>query len=153
MNMRAEWAKRTNAAGVNCAQSIALAYQDLVDVSPRHLCQMAEGFGGGMGKMQETCGLLTGLYMLTGLLFSSGDTEKGQTKLQTYEKIRALHHAFRQELGSAHCYILLGGTEPSHTKCRDKFDVACAVFEKLLADNNIAVPAEPEFIKNQTETI
>lgn len=153
MNKRAEWAKQKNACGLNCAQSVALAYQDLVNADPKFLCQTAEGFGGGMGKMQETCGLLTGLYIIIGLLFSSGDLEKGKTKLQTYEKIRALHHAFKKELGSAHCYILLNGSEPHHSKCRDKFDIACACFEKLLADNNIAVPACPDFIQKQTDIL
>lgn len=146
MHIRAEWAKQKNAAGYNCAQAIALAYQDMVTIDPKHLYQAAEGFGGGMGKMQETCGLLTGLYMVLGLLFSDADLEHGKTKLATYEKIRALHRAFKERLGSAHCYILLGGTEPNHAKCRDKFDIACAAFEAVLAEHGIHVPEHPNFI-------
>lgn len=146
MHIRAEWAKQKNAEGYNCAQAIALAYQDMVPVEPQYLYQIAEGFGGGMGKMQETCGLLTGLYMVLGLLFSDAKLAGGTTKLATYEKIRALHRTFKEQLGSGHCYILLSGTEPSHTKCKDKFDIACTAFEALLAQNGITVSEHPDFI-------
>lgn len=149
---RAEFAKQQNAKGANCAQSIALAYQDIVPVSPKHLFQMAEGFGGGMGQMQGTCGLLTGLYMIIGFLFSDGNMEKGQTKLQTYEKIRALHDAFKEELGAVNCFDLLGGEKPSFKKCqdtlkKDKYAVVCKVFEEILAKNGITVPQAPDFLK------
>lgn len=146
MHYRAEWAKRKNAQGYNCSQSIALAYQDILPFDPKYLFQMTEGFGGGMGKMQETCGILTGLYFLLGLLFSDGDLEKGQTKLKTYEKIRQMHDGFKNALGATHCCILLGGTEPSFKKCRDKYETACLIFEKILAENNIILPEKPEFI-------
>lgn len=121
MNTRADFAKNKNAQGVNCAQAIALAYQDLVSVEPKYLYQMAEGFGGGMGQMRETCGLLTGLYLIVGLLFSDGDMEKGQTKSVTYEKVRSLHHAFKQEFGAVDCLELLHGEKPGFKKCHDKF--------------------------------
>lgn len=152
MMTRAEFAKQQQTKGANCAQSIALAYQDLVPVSPKHLFQAAEGFGGGMGQMQETCGLLTGLYMIIGLLFSDGNLEKGQTKLQTYEKIRALHDAFKAELGATHCLDLLDGQKPSFKAChdpnkKDKFMTACKVFEEVLAKNGTAVPQAPDFLK------
>lgn len=113
---RAEFAKQQHFKGANCAQSIVLAYQDLAPIEPKHLYQIAEGFGGGMGQMQGTCGLLTGLYMILGFLFSDGNMEKGQSKLQTYEKIRDLHDAFKQELGAARCSELLDGEKPSFKK-------------------------------------
>ncbi len=144
---RAEFAKQQHSKGANCAQSIVLAYQDLVPITPKHLFQIAEGFGGGMGQMQETCGLLTGLYMVMGFLFSDGNLEKGQTKLQTYEKIRALHAAFKQELGATHCLELLNGEKPSFKKCENKHAAACKVFEEVLAQNGIAVPQDPDFLK------
>lgn len=143
---RAEFAKQQNSNGANCAQSIALAYQDLAPIAPKHLYQMTEGFGGGMGQMQGTCGLLTGLYMILGFLFSDGNMEKGQTKRQTYEKIRALHTAFKQALGAADCLELLNGEKPSFNKCKDKFDVACKVFEEVLAAYGITVPQNPDFL-------
>ncbi len=150
---RAEFAKKQHATGANCAQSIILAYQDLVPVSPKHLFQMAEGFGGGMGQMQGTCGLLTGLYMIIGLVFSDGNLEKGQTKLQTYEKIRALHDAFKQELGASRCFDLLDGEKPSFKKCHennDKYQIVCKIFEDLLAKNGITVPQDSDFLKQET---
>lgn len=144
---RAEFAKNHNATGANCAQSIALAYQDLVPIEPKHLYQMTEGFGGGMGQMQGTCGLLTGLYMIIGFLSSDGNMEKGQSKLQTYEKIRALHDAFKQALGATDCLELLNGEKPSFKKCQDKHAVACRVFEEVLAKYGIPVPQDPDFLK------
>ncbi len=146
MNTRADFAKNKNAQGVNCAQAIALAYQDLVSVEPKYLYQMAEGFGGGMGQMQQTCGLLTGLYLIVGLLFSDGDMEKGQTKSVTYEKVRSLHHAFKQEFGAVDCLELLHGEKPGLKKCHDKFPRACKIFEAFLAQNSMEFPENPSFL-------
>lgn len=144
---RAEFAKQHHSTGANCAQSIALAYQDLVPIEPKHLYQIAEGFGGGMGQLQGTCGLLTGLYMVMGFLFSDGNMEKGQSKLQTYEKIRALHTAFKQAFGAADCLELLNGEKPNFEKCKDKHAAACKVFEEVLAKYGITVPQDPDFLK------
>lgn len=148
MKTRAEFAEQQHSKGANCAQAIALAYQDLVPIEPQFLYKAAEGFGGGMGQLQETCGLLTGLYIVMGFLFSDGNLEKGQSKLQTYEKIRALHTAFKQEFGATHCLELLNGEKPNFIKCKDKHAKACKVFEEVLAQYGITPVQNPDFLNN-----
>ncbi len=148
MKTRAEFAEQQHSKGANCAQAIALAYQDLVPIEPQHLYRAAEGFGGGMGQLQETCGLLTGLYIVMGFLFSDGNLEKGQSKLQTYEKIRALHAAFKQEFGAVNCLELLNGEKPNFIKCKDKHAKACKVFEEVLARYGITAAQDPDFLNN-----
>ena len=86
--------------------------------------------------------------MIMGFLFSDGNLEKGQSKLQTYEKIRALHAAFKQELGATTCLDLLNGEKPSFSKCKDKHAHACKVFEEVLAKYGITVPQNPDFLNN-----
>ena len=151
-NKRIEYAKKKNAQGYNCAQAIALAYQDLIPISPEILFKMVEGFGGGMGRMQETCGLLTGLYVILSYLTSDGDMENGKSKIHTYHYIKKLHDNFCKQTGSAHCFILLQGQAPSAKVCKsfspDKYLVACEVFEDILKELHINFTQNPTFIDN-----
>lgn len=71
---------------------------------------------------------------------------KGQTKSVTYEKVRSLHHAFKQEFGAVDCLELLHGEKPGSKKCHDKFPRACKIFEAFLAQNNMEFPENPSFL-------
>ena len=59
--------------------------------------KLAEGFGLGMGSM-DTCGALTGLFMLIGMKNSGGTVNAGLTKADTYKKVRDYADKFREKL-------------------------------------------------------
>ena len=69
--------------GYNCAQAVACAFCEELGVSETEMYKIAEGFGLGMGMM-DTCGALTGLFMLIGLKNSGGTEQAGKTKAILY---------------------------------------------------------------------
>lgn len=73
--------------GYNCAQAVACAFCEELGVSETEMYKIAEGFGLGMGMM-DTCGALTGLFMLIGLKNSGGTEQAGKTKASTYKKTK-----------------------------------------------------------------
>ena len=54
-------------AGYNCSQSVALAFADLYDIPLPLMAHLSASFGGGIGRMRETCGSALGIFMLAGL--------------------------------------------------------------------------------------
>lgn len=95
--------------GYNCAQAVVGAYSDLADTDEKTLLKISEGFGGGMGAMQDTCGAVTGMFMLAGMVNSAGDVEEKQTKAQTYQVVRELATEFQKKNQSIICRELKGG--------------------------------------------
>ena len=65
--------------GYNCTQAVACAFCGEFGVSEEEMYKIAEGFGLGMGMM-DTCGALTGLFMLIGMKNSGGVEQAGKTK-------------------------------------------------------------------------
>ena len=94
--------------GYNCAQAVVGAYGDLTDTDEKTLLKVSEGFGGGMGAMQDTCGAVTGMFMLAGMVNSAGDVEENQTKAQTYQIVRDLALKFKEKNQSTVCRELKG---------------------------------------------
>lgn len=118
--------------GYNCAQSVALTYQDLVDIDPKQLFQLTEGFGLGGGNMQGTCGAISGAIALIGLLNSCGDLEHPTTKAQTYALGREILEKFKERNSSVLCHELKGiGTGKVLRACPDCIMDACEFFEEL----------------------
>lgn len=94
--------------GYNCAQAVVGAYSDLTGTDEKTLLKVSEGFGGGMGSMQDTCGAVTGMFMLAGMVNSAGDVEEKQTKVQTYQIVRDLALQFKEKNQSTVCRELKG---------------------------------------------
>ena len=54
--------------GYNCCQAVVMAYNDLFDIDDRMAASLSSGFGGGMGRMREVCGSVSGMVILAGLI-------------------------------------------------------------------------------------
>ena len=64
MENRVERAVTNHNRGYNCAQSVVCAYCELFGMDESAAFRLAEGFGGGMGGMQDgTCGAVAAMYM------------------------------------------------------------------------------------------
>jgi C_GCAxxG_C_C family probable redox protein len=127
----------------NCAQSVLCAYAADCGLEKNKALQAAVGFGGGMGKIQETCGAVTGAIMVLGL--SSGFREgDGRDKInESYAKVRRLVNDFSAREGTVRCRDLLGcdlSTEEGQKvykekklrdKCRNYIRLACELLDKL----------------------
>ena len=59
---RKEAAMRNFEQGYNCAQSLVLAFADLLDMEEEPLLRMVSAFGGGMGRLREVCGSVSGMF-------------------------------------------------------------------------------------------
>ena len=94
--------------GYNCSQSIVLAFSDMLDIDEKTLSKMASSFGGGMGRLREVCGSVSGMFMVAGLLYGYDGPEIGQVKADHYARIQELAHRFEEQHGSIVCRELLG---------------------------------------------
>ena len=57
----------------NCAQSVACAFAEDLNIDPQILFKICEGFGLGMGCMNGTCGAISGAVALLGMKNSDGN--------------------------------------------------------------------------------
>lgn len=93
--------------GYNCAQSIVVAFSDVTGLSPDFSARMASSFGGGMGRMREVCGAVSGMLMVAGLLYGYDDILDPDAKKNHYTLVQNLAGHFRQEVGAIVCREIL----------------------------------------------
>ena len=108
---RAESAKRNFLGGCNCAQSVVLAFDDVLEqqgMDPATAAKMASPLGGGMGRLREVCGAVSGMLLVLGLAEGYDDPEAFDAKKELYETVQELAGAFKDENGSIICRELLG---------------------------------------------
>lgn len=93
--------------GYNCAQAVAAAFGDLTGLPEKTAARMVSGFGGGMGRMREVCGAVSGMLLVAGLLYGYDDPKATAEKRALYAQVQAMAGQFRAELGSIVCRELL----------------------------------------------
>jgi C_GCAxxG_C_C family probable redox protein len=94
--------------GYNCSQSVVLAFADMIDIDEATLSKLSSSFGGGMGRLREVCGSVSGMFMVAGLLYGYDGAETGQVKADHYARIQELAKRFEEKHGSIVCRELLG---------------------------------------------
>ena len=92
--------------GYNCAQAITVAFAHEMGLSEEFAAKMACSFGGGMGRMREVCGAVSGMLMVAGLLYGYIEDVNG-AKLEHYKLVQELAGQFRQKVGSIVCRDIL----------------------------------------------
>ncbi len=105
---RRETAMANFRKGYNCSQSIVLTFADLLPVDEKTLLSLASSFGGGMGRLREVCGAVSGMFMVAGILYGYDGPETGEVKAEHYARIQELAHRFEEKNGSIVCRELLG---------------------------------------------
>jgi len=94
--------------GVNCAQAVFLAFEDVTGIDRKVAAKLSSPFGGGIGRMREVCGAVSGMMMVLGVLYGYDDTvEDDAQKKQLYKDVQALAGKFREECGSIICREIL----------------------------------------------
>ncbi|MBQ7801244.1 MAG: C_GCAxxG_C_C family protein [Oscillospiraceae bacterium] len=93
--------------GYNCAQAVAAAFSDVTGLDEQFSARMASSFGGGMGRMREVCGAVSGMLMVLGLLYGYDDPGDNAGKRELYGEVQQLAGQFREEAGSIICRELL----------------------------------------------
>jgi len=105
---RSEQAKELFLSGYNCAQSVVLSFADDLKFSKELVQKMAAGFGGGMGKQQETCGAVTGAIMVLGLMKGETVNNNDELKSEAYSAVKELSRQFIAEYKTTNCRDLIG---------------------------------------------
>ena len=106
---RVEKAKRLfKEGGYNCCQAVVLAYNDVFGVSDEVAAAMSSGFGGGMGRMREVCGSVSGMVMLAGLMRPANDPQVKEWRTANYALVQEMAEEFKTINGSIVCKELLG---------------------------------------------
>ena len=93
--------------GYNCAQAVAVTFCDVTGMDEKLAAKWASSFGGGMGRLREVCGAVSGMFMVLGYLYgydTPGDDEK---KKELYSRVQMLAKKFEEENGSIICRELL----------------------------------------------
>lgn len=106
--------------GYNCSQSVFLAFADKYSMEPEMAARMSSSFGGGMGRLREVCGAVSGMFMVAGMLYGYASPAASEEKKQHYERIQQLARSFTAENGSIVCRELLGLNQKSDAPTPEK---------------------------------
>lgn len=108
-----EKAKELFKQGYNCSQAVIGAFCEELGLDFKTAMKLSSSFGGGMGRMREVCGAVTGIFMAAGLAFGPESNSDPTAKGEQYKKIQELAKRFRDKNGSIICRELLEGIETS----------------------------------------
>lgn len=137
--------------GYNCSQAVFLAFEDFHHMDRVTAARLSSSFGGGMGRLREVCGTVSGMFLVAGVLYGYDAPADYEGKKLHYERIQALAHAFSGMNGSIVCRELLGlsgkessfvperRTEEYYKKrpCPQLAGMAAAIMERYIEENPI----------------
>ena len=106
--MYAEKAKALFEEGYNCAQAVFCAFNDLMNLDFETALKISSSFGGGLGRLREVCGAVSGAAMVLGYLYGYDSPKDNTTKMEHYALIQQFANDFAKENGSYICKELLG---------------------------------------------
>ena len=93
--------------GYNCAQAVAVAFSDVTGLDEKFSAKIASSFGGGMGRMREVCGAVSGMLLVAGHLYGYDGPNDGEEKMAHYALVQELAGKFREKAGSIICREIL----------------------------------------------
>ncbi len=128
---RSEQAKELFLEGNNCAQSVLLSFADDYGYSKELALKISAGFGGGMGKTQETCGAVSGAIMVLGIREGEKASDNNELKSGAYGSTKELISKFTDEFQTTSCRELTGcdfNTDSGNEKFKSE-----GVMEKICA--------------------
>ena len=93
--------------GYNCAQAVVVAFGDVTGLEEKYAARLISSFGGGMGRMREVCGAVSGMLMVAGLLYGYETPGDDVSKKEHYTRVQYLAGKFREQVGSIICREIL----------------------------------------------
>jgi C_GCAxxG_C_C family probable redox protein len=107
MKQEEENAIKSFKSGLNCAQSVLTAYSEKLSFDKGLATSISCGFGGGMGRLQETCGAVTGAFMVIGIYNCQKYSDNRERKEKTYAMEQDFNKKFIAENKTTNCRSLL----------------------------------------------
>lgn len=99
--------------GYNCSQAVVVAFCDVTKMDEKTALALSSSFGGGMGRLREVCGAVSGMFMVAGLLYGYTSSTDNEQKKEHYALIQAMAQKFKDKTGSIICRELLNGPDNS----------------------------------------
>lgn len=133
--------------GYNCAQAVFLAFCEEMGMEQPLAARISSSMGGGVGRMREICGAVSGMAMVLGALYGYDSPGDDQVKKAHYARVQALAGQFRERCGSVVCRELLDhpASDPNPTPrtadfyqqrpCAGYVRLAAELLEQYLRDN------------------
>ena len=120
---RSEYAGELFVKGYNCAQSVAMAFADLMGMEEAAVSRLASPFGGGISRLREVCGAISGMLMVYGTLYGYDTCNDDDRKHQVYQDGQALVEGFRSQIGTILCREILDNppSDPNPTPRTEAF--------------------------------
>lgn len=112
MSERVEKAKELFKSGYNCSQAVLSVFCEEFGLDLETALKISSSFGGGMGRMREVCGTVSGMFMAVGLALASA-SDSAVEKGEHYKRVQELAKRFKDKNGSIICRELLQGVESS----------------------------------------
>lgn len=148
---RSQRAKEYFLSGYNCAQSVVLAFADKTGLDKDILLKIASPFGGGMGRLREVCGCVSGMNIILGIVCGYNTNNDKDKKKQLYQRVQELAKQFEKENGSIVCRELLNLKQKSDIPvpqertneyykkrpCPELVESAAEILENFLNENNL----------------
>ncbi len=101
----AQKAKELFSSGLNCSQAVFTAFSSVVGLDEETAKKVSIGLGGGVGRMREVCGAVSGGAMVLGMIYGG---ENAEDKVSAYKRIQEFAEKFKNENGYIVCRQLLG---------------------------------------------
>jgi C_GCAxxG_C_C family probable redox protein len=149
---RSERAKEKFLQGYACSQAVALAFCDVMGMDESTASKMMLPFGGGLGRLRLTCGAVSGMAAVVGMVFADAESSP-ENKKKVYAIVQELCAKFQAETGSLICAELLsgmkvpvevGGVAEARTteyykkrSCADMVALAAQIVEEYLQEQGI----------------
>lgn len=133
--------------GYNCAQAVAMAFADTVGLDEKFCARAVSSFGGGMGRLREVCGAVSGMLFVAGLLYGYDTKDDDRVKKEHYARVQELAAQFREEVGSIVCREILKNPPSDPTPsprtaqyykdrpCVHMVTLAVKIMEKYIAEH------------------
>lgn len=120
MNSSREHAIELFKQGYNCSQSVFGAFCEECGMDFETALKLSSSFGGGMGRLREVCGAVSGMFMVAGMKYGYSNPKDNISKAEHYKRIQELAEQFKERNGSLVCRELLGLSTQSESYIPEK---------------------------------
>ena len=138
-------------SGYNCAQAVLCAFEDVTELERDTSLRLISSFGGGLGRLREVCGAMSGAAAVAGVLWGYSDVSNGEKKAEHYALIQEIARRFTEENGSIICRELLGESEAQKSPtpsvrtaeyykkrpCADIVEEAARIIDEMIAKKGL----------------
>lgn len=136
--------------GFNCAQAVAAAFCEETGMTKEAMVKLASGFGGGFGRLREVCGAVSGMVIVSNMLYGYTSPTDNETKMNYYKDIQSIILEFKARNGAYVCRELLGLPENDEKSpvpekrtaeyykkrpCKELVGEAADILEKFIAEH------------------